>query len=282
MYSYEDCVKIPPMSFVDDVIAISDCGPNSIKMNAYVQSKADTKKLKLSESKCVKMHFGKKSENCPSLKIHQKEMIKSGKERYLGDVITDDAKMDENIKMRKDKGIGIANGIISILKEVSFGVYYFEMGMLFRNSMLLSGILFNTESMCSISENHLNMLEDADKYLLRQLFNTNIGTPIESFYIELSILPVKYLVKGRRLMYYWTMLQKTENELVKRVVVAQKEFPGRKIDWVQQVSADLEFCDIRYEENEIKSMKQEAFRKVVGEKIKFKAKEYLTSADETF
>ena len=59
--------------------------------------------------------------------------------------------------------------------------------------------------------------------------------------------------------------------------MAQKEFPGRKIDWVQQVSADLEFCDIRYEENEIKSMKQEAFRKVVGEKIKFKAKEYLTS-----
>ena len=161
------------------------------------------------------MHFGKKSENCPSLKIHQKEMMKSGKERYLGDVITDDAKMDENIKMRKDKGIGIANGIISILKEVSFGVYYFEMGMLFRNSMLLSGILFNTESMCSISENHLNMLEDADKYLLRQLFNTNIGTPIESFYIELSILPVKYLVKGRRcrLIYYWTMLQKTDNEL---------------------------------------------------------------------
>ena len=41
----------------------------------------------------------------------------------------------------------------------------------------------------------------------------------------------------------------------------------------QQVSTDLEFCDIRYEEKEIKSMKQEAFRKVVGEKIKSKAKE---------
>ena len=50
---------------------------------------------------------------------------------------------DENIKMRHDKGIGICNDILSILKEVSFGVYHFEMELLFRTSQLLNGILFN-------------------------------------------------------------------------------------------------------------------------------------------
>ena len=59
----------------------------------------------------------------------------SEKEKYLGDVITSDARMEENIKMRNDKGIGIANGIISMLKEVSFSVYHFEMRILFRTSL---------------------------------------------------------------------------------------------------------------------------------------------------
>ena len=216
-------------------------------------------------------------ESCPTLKVHEKEMLSSVKEKYLGDVITNDTKMEANIKMRHDKGIGIANGIMSTLKEVSFGVYYFEMGMLFRTTQLLAGILFNTESMCSITENHISKLEDADKYLLRQLFNTCIGTPIEAFYIELSILPVKFIVKGRRMMFYWTMLNKSENEIAKQVFEAQKEFPGKKMDWVRQVKEDFMFCEMDYEESEIKTMKREYFKKIVEEKLKMKAKEYLTA-----
>ena len=120
-------------------------------------------------------------ESCPTLKVHEKEMLSSVKEKYLGDVITNDTKMEANIKMRHDKGIGIAKSIMSTLKEVSFGVYYFEMGMLFRTTQLLAGILFNTESMCSITENHISQLEDADKYLLRQLFNTCIEYQLKHF-----------------------------------------------------------------------------------------------------
>ena len=64
------------------------------------------------------------------------------------------------------------------------------MGMLFRTTQLLAVILFNTEAVCSITDKRISMLEDADIYLLQQLFYTCIGTPIEAFYIELSILPV--------------------------------------------------------------------------------------------
>ena len=89
-----------------------------------------------------------------------------------------------------------------MLKEVSFGVYQFEMGILFRTSLLINGILFNTEAMLSSTDKHISLLEESDKYLLRQLFETNMGTPIESLYIETASLPVKFILKGRRLIYY--------------------------------------------------------------------------------
>ena len=74
MYKYRDCVKIPSLSFVDDILSVTECGPSSVKMNAYVQSKVDTKKLELSDTKCVKMHIGSKINLCPTLKIHEQEI----------------------------------------------------------------------------------------------------------------------------------------------------------------------------------------------------------------
>ena len=99
-------------------------------MNALVQSKVDTKKLELSDTKCVKMHIGGNQNLCPTVKAHSKEMSMSRQEKYLGDVLTSDTKINENISARHDKGIGIYNQILSMLKEVSFGAYHFEMGIL--------------------------------------------------------------------------------------------------------------------------------------------------------
>ena len=142
--------------------------------------------------------------------------------------MTSDGKIDQNIKLRHDKGIGIANQIISILKEVSFGVYHFDMGILFRTSLLLNGILFNTEVLPNLTEKHINQLEACDKYFMRQLFGAEMGTPVESFYIETNTLPVRFILMGRRIMYYYTLLRKTENEMARQVFLAQCEFPSKK------------------------------------------------------
>ena len=49
MYKFKECVPISALSFIDDIISVTECGPNSVKMNDYIQSKVDTKKLKLSD-----------------------------------------------------------------------------------------------------------------------------------------------------------------------------------------------------------------------------------------
>ena len=83
VYKYMNCVSIPPMAMIDDVITVTECGVNSIKVNASVQSMMDTKRLTLSREKCVKMHFGKDSTCCPTLRVHDSEMKSSLKQKYL-------------------------------------------------------------------------------------------------------------------------------------------------------------------------------------------------------
>ena len=222
------------------------------------------------------MHVGQSYQYSPTLSVNKKEMLSSSQQKYLGDIISSDTKIDENIKMRHDKGLGIVNQIISILKEVSFGKFYFEIGLLLRITILVNGILFNTEAMFNIQQRHIDQLEDCDKIFMRKLFNSGHGTPIESFYIESSVWPLRFIIMGRRFMFYWALLRKSENELVKAVFNAQREYPSRKKDdWVSEVNGDLKTCNINYSDEKIKTMSKYKFKIIVREAIDLKVMSYL-------
>ena len=75
LFKYRDCINITPLIMIDDVLAISNCGNESVKMNAIVHSKIDTKQLMFGTKKCFKLHIGNKSKStCPTLKVHGQEM----------------------------------------------------------------------------------------------------------------------------------------------------------------------------------------------------------------
>ena len=178
--------------------------------------------------------------------------------------------------MRHDKGMGIINQIMSILKEISFGVFHFEIGMLLRTTMLINGILYNTEALFNIQQSHIDKLEECDKSLMRKLFNTEQGTPIESYYLETSAWPLRFIIMARQFMFYWTMLQKSERELAKQVFIAQGQFPSKKKDdWVSQVQGDLNSCGINYQDDELRRMSEYRFKKLIKEQIQLKVMGHL-------
>ena len=109
LYTYKNSVKTPPLSFVDDILGVSECGSKSVKMNAFIQAKIEGKQLQLGHAKCFQLHVGKQTNTCPKLSVHGKEMLKTKKEKYLGDILTSTAKIGENIEERYKKGIGIIN-----------------------------------------------------------------------------------------------------------------------------------------------------------------------------
>ena len=111
----------------------------------------------------MKMHFGKESIQCPILKVHQSSMRSSDKQKYLGNMYNINCKIDEDIQIRCNKGIGIVNNILIILKHISFGYFNFEIALVLRNSLLISGILFNIEACIKLQKRHIKSIEDCDR-----------------------------------------------------------------------------------------------------------------------
>ena len=81
---------------------------------------------------------------------------------------------------------------------------------LFRKSMFLNGILCSIEVLYGINSEHIDKLEKCDRSLMRRWFDCTISTPVESYYLETSELPVRFILMGRRLMYLWTILHKSD------------------------------------------------------------------------
>ena len=81
-------------------------------------------------------------------------MHKSNRERYLGDIITSNCKIDDNILDRCNKGFGYSYEILVILKELTFGRHYFEIALTLRNAKLLNGMLYSIESLYTLTNHH--------------------------------------------------------------------------------------------------------------------------------
>ena len=50
-YMYKNEVKIPPLSMVDDVVCISECGYQTSMMNSYMNFQTNSKKLQFGSTK---------------------------------------------------------------------------------------------------------------------------------------------------------------------------------------------------------------------------------------
>ena len=142
--------------------------------------------------------------------------------------------------------------------------------------MLVNGMLFSIEAINSLSTNHINLLEDCDKKLRRRIFEAEQGTPVETFYLETSAWLFRFILMGRQIMYYWTILQKSEIELVRAVFNAQRDFPTVG-SWISEVHGVLKSCEINFTEDEIRKMSQFQFKKIVKEKIQVKVLVYLVT-----
>ena len=164
-------------------------------------------------------------------------------------------------------GLGIVTQILLMLDEVSFGEHYFEIGLMLRESMLINGLLFNSEIWYGLTKNDILELEGIDKLLLRKLLKAHSKTPIESLYLELGILPIKYIIKNRRIMYLHYILTRDNTELISKFFKAQYERPVKN-DWSETIINDLLELGINLSFEEIKELKKEEFAVLVKKEVR--------------
>ena len=161
-----------------------------------------------------------------------------------------------------------------MVERISLGHFHFEISLVLRDSVLMSKLVFNSEIWYNLSNQQLVKLEQVDEMFLRQVFNVAKSTPREGLYIECGKLPVKHLVKMRRLMYYWHIIHRNDDELISKFYTAQSLDPSNG-DWVLQVKKDKKDIGLNISEEEIRSMSKDRFKSIVKQKIEKLGIEYL-------
>ena len=277
IFLYKNVLSILPLSFIDDCLGFSQCGAQTVELNAIMNSKIVSKKLRLSEDKCTHMHFSKSSSKCyTNLKADNAEMKKSKECSYLGDVLSTNGSIEATIEQRRQKGVGICSQITGIVNGLSLGNFYFQIGFFLRETMLLNGILTNSEAWYPVNDSMLDILQNIDLLLLKKLTNGHSKTAKEAFYLETGLLPLRFVVMKKRLMYLHTILRRADTEVTKQVYNVQKVI-HTKDDWYGLVMSNREELKIAHTDNEITKMSKEVFRTLVKKSVEKRALDYLNS-----
>ena len=87
--------------------------------------------------------------------------------------------------------------------------------------------------------------------MLRRILGAPDSTCIESLYLELGLIPIRILIKARRINYLHYLIQLKEEEMLSKVFQTQLKYPA-KDDWTVQVQKDLLDLEINLTSEEMK------------------------------
>ena len=299
LYMYKGEVGVPPLAMIDDVICPVKCGLKSVEVTAFINAKSSAKKIQFGVDKCHQLHIGRKKELCPDLHIDSwgiKKMdeAKTGfknlidvqiddhkienveKDKYLGDIITTDGNNMRNVVARKAKSVGIIKQIHTMLNEVCYGPYHFEVAMLFRKSFLLNGILTNSEAWYNVKSQEIEMLEKCDENLIQSLLETPRTAAKCMLYLETGAKPIRFTMMKRRLMFLHYILNEPSESLIKRFFIVQDNNPAKN-DWCSKVKEDLEYLEIFLSFENIQYASSYQFKALIEKAIDEKCFSYLDS-----
>ena len=107
------------------------------------------------QKKSVVLHFGKESKcvvPCPELKVHKDTMKGTDSTRYLGNILSTEGGQHDNIEDRRSRGWGKVSTIMGILSEVDMGLHKLEVGLMLRQAILISSMLYSAEAWSGITD----------------------------------------------------------------------------------------------------------------------------------
>ena len=109
--------------------------------------------------------------------------------------------------------------------------------------MTTPDLLFSTFP--SLTNDNIKKLESVDEMLLRKVLCTPMSTPKISLYMETGSIPIRFILRKKRIMFLHHILTRDEDALIHQVLTAQINKPV-KGDWCIVVREDLDSLGLSY------------------------------------
>ena len=246
VYMYKGKIPIPALAMVDDVATVAICNSiEALNSNIVTDSFIQRKKLEgqTGAGKCQWVHIG--SDECQACyKINKQKISKADVYKYLGDHVSDGW---ENLyNKRTEKALGYSAMCLAMSTEISLGIGMYEMAKLFHLSIFVNGTLLNMETWPKCTEVRISKLEKVEQNFMRRILKAHSKTPIEALYLELGIVPLRFHLMKRRILYLNDILNREDGELTKQVVKIQMERSSNG-DFYELAAANQEELNISHE-----------------------------------
>ena len=157
VYLYKDIVPIPPLSMVDDIVAISKCnGISNVDLDTHCDTFAKLKRIKFKPSKCSSIHIGHNT--CTTVHcVDDLPINLDTKTKYLADLISNSPKCLFEDILNRAKRLKVE--IASMARELSFGHHLYEISVKLLDSMYRSSIAINMETWHEFDHNWIDKFE---------------------------------------------------------------------------------------------------------------------------
>ena len=80
--------------------------------------------------------------------------------------------------------------------------------LLLYQSIFLPGLIYNCEAWSNISEKDYKQLQNAQLAVLRRVMEVPRSTPVAATFLELGILPIRYEIEKRQLLFLKCILSR--------------------------------------------------------------------------
>ena len=223
VYMYRNKLPIPGLAMVDDIATMAICNSvDAINANVVTDTFIQHKKLEgqTGAGKCQWVHAGP-GECRSKYEICGNEISQADSYKYLGDQVSNGLEILYN--KRVDKAQGYSATCVAMCTEISLGIQLYAVAKLLHSSIFVNGTLTNMETWPKCSEARIAKFEKVEQNFMRKVLKAHSKTAIEALYLELGIIPLRFHLMKRRVLYLHTIMMRDDNELTKKVVLLQKD-----------------------------------------------------------
>ena len=271
VYMYRNKLPVPALAMVDDVINVTICNSTSalttnIKTDTFIQRK----KLEgqVGDGKCQWVHIG--GDECPSTyKMNENYITQSLSYKYLGDHVSNEWEI--LYTKRWEKAQGYSASCQAMCSEMSLGYHVYQIAKLLYQSIFLNGTLINMETWPNCTTRRIENFERIEQTYFRKILKAHSKTPIEAIYLELGVIPFRFHLMKRRIMYLSSIMKRDNDEFIRQFILLQKEecYDG---DFYAQTKRDM--IDLSISDNEL-TLSKEKLKTILSSKVNMVALNYL-------
>merc|ERR1712115_100314 len=142
------------------------------------------------------------------------------------------------------------------------------------NVMLRGSILYASDMYYALKETELRQIERIEESFMRKVMNTTKGCPITNLYLELGQIPARYEIIKMRLLFLKYILEQPNQSNVRKMLSLQLEKPSSG-DWANTCLRDLKNINLQLTLDEIRTMSKKNYLRLLKEKIRTSALQYL-------